>query len=93
MNLIAKHPYVKTERKLTSTMQFEVDHDRFIYLYHDKVVTKNRQFPIENVIDFSFREIKGEGGILYLHTIMGLYTYVVKTSPEKFIASYKHHFK
>lgn len=93
MSLIAQHPYIKTERKVTSIEQFEIEHDRIIYLYNDKVVTQNREFPIKDVMDFSYREIANQGGILYLHTLQGVYTYIVKSSPEDFITAYRAYFK
>ena len=93
MSLIAQHPYIKTERKVTSIKQFEIEHDRIIYLYNDKVVTQNREFPIKDVMDFSYREIANQGGILYLHTLQGVYTYIVKSSPEAFITAYRAYFK
>ncbi|MFZ0446874.1 MAG: hypothetical protein WAM95_20020 [Bacillus sp. (in: firmicutes)] len=93
MSLIAQHPYIKTERKVTSIEQFEIEHDRIIYLYNDKVVTQNREFPIKDVMDFSYREIANQGGILYLHTLQGVYTYIVKSSPEAFITAYRAYFK
>ena len=93
MSLIAQHPYIKIERKVTSIEQFEIEHDRIIYLYNDKVVTQNREFPIKVVMDFSYREIANQGGILYLHTLQGVYTYIVKSSPEAFITAYRAYFK
>ena len=94
MYLIAQQPYIKTERKVTSTGQYEVEHDRCIYLYHDKVVTQDREFPIKDVMDFSYREITNKSGFLYLHTLQGLvYAYIVKSSPEAFIIAYRLYFK
>ncbi|KGR80045.1 hypothetical protein [Ureibacillus manganicus] len=93
MSLIAQHPYIKTERKVTRFEQFEIEHERIIYLYTDKVVTQYREFPIMDVMDFSYREIANQGGILYLHTLQGVYPYVVKSSPEAFITSYRAYFK
>ena len=93
MNLIAQHPYFKVERTVTGTEQFEIEHDRIIYLYNDKVVTQNREFPINIVMDFSYRAIAKQGGILYLHTLQGVYTYIVKSSPEAFINAYRAYFK
>ena len=93
MSLIAQHPYIKTERKVTSIEQFEIEHDRIIYLYNDKVVTQNREFPIKDVMDFSYLAIANQGGILYLHTLQGVYTYIVKSSPEAFITAYRAYFK
>ena len=93
MSLIAQHPYIKIERKVTSIEQFEIEHDRIIYLYNDKVFTQNREFPIKDVMDFSYREIANQGVILYLHTLQGVYTYIVKSSPEAFITAYRAYFK
>ena len=52
-----------------------------------------REFPIKDVMDFSYREIANQGGILYLHTLQGVYTYIVKSSPEAFITAYRAYFK
>lgn len=93
MSLIAQHPYIKTERKLTSIEQIDIEHDRVIYLYDDKVVTQHREIHIKDVVDFSYKEVANKGGILYLHAVQGVYTYIVKSSPEAFIAAYKAYFK
>ena len=93
MSLIAQHPYIKVERKVIGIEQFQIEHDRIIYLYNDKVVTQYREFPIKAVMDFSYREIGNQGGILYLHTLQGVYTYIVKSSPEEFIEAYRTFFK
>jgi len=93
MNLLAQHPYIKIERKITSTGKYEVEHNRCISLYKDRVVTKHREFPIEDVIDFSYREITHKSGILYLHAAQGVYAYTVKSSPENFIKTFKEYFK
>ncbi|MEK4130275.1 hypothetical protein NYE67_11370 [Solibacillus sp. FSL W8-0474] len=93
MSLIAQHPYIKVERKVTGIEQVEIEHERIIFLYIDKVITQHREFPIKVVTDFSFREIGNQGGILYLHTLLGVYTYNVKSSPEAFITAYREYFK
>ncbi|GEK33378.1 hypothetical protein [Kurthia sibirica] len=93
MNLIAQHPYIKVEKKVEGLSQVVIEIDRVIYLYQDKVVTQHREFPIQIVRDFSFREIANEGGMLYLHSTRGVFAYTVKTSPEAFISAYKSHFK
>ena len=93
MSLIAQHPYIKVERKVTGIEQVEIEHKRIIFLYIDKVITQYREFPIKVVTDFSYREIANQGGILYLHTLQGVYTYNVKSSPEAFITAYREYFK
>ncbi|ASN03876.1 hypothetical protein [Virgibacillus necropolis] len=93
MYLIAEHPYVKVQREVNSVEQVNIEHERVIYLYNDRIVTQHRVFSIEDVLDLSYRAIGGEGGLLYLHTTGGLYTYTVKTSPQKFINAFKDYWK
>lgn len=92
MHLIAQHSYIEIERKVTSTEQYEIELDQCIYLYNEKVVTQNKEFPIGDVTDFSYRKMTNQGGFLYLHTLQGVYPYIVKSSPEAFIMAYKTYF-
>jgi len=85
MNLLAEQPYIKVERQVTSINQTEIEHVRKMYLYDEKIVTRHREFLIEEVMDMSYRPIGGSGGLLYIHTIRGVFSYTVKTSPEPFI--------
>jgi len=56
MQLIAKQPYVKVERKVSSIEQWDEEQQRMIYLYDEKVVTKRREFPITDVLDISYKD-------------------------------------
>lgn len=89
MYLIAEQPYIKVERETNSMEQLKVEHERTIYLYNDKIVTQHRVFPIEEVLDVSYRTFGKEGGLLYIHTDGGLFTYTVQTSPQKFIEAFE----
>ncbi|MFC4558435.1 hypothetical protein ACFO3D_09450 [Virgibacillus kekensis] len=89
MPLIAQQPYVKVKREVHSIEQIDIELNRMIYLYDDKVVTQHREFPVTDVLDMSYRQVGGDGGLLYLHTIKGVYTYTVKFSPTKFIEAFK----
>ncbi|WP_174615125.1 hypothetical protein [Virgibacillus ihumii] len=89
MKLIAKQPYIKVTRVVNSIEQKDVEEERMLYLYDEKLVTEHRQFPIQNVLDISYRTVGSNGGLLYLHTIKGVFSYTVKTSPEAFIRAFK----
>lgn len=89
MYLIDSQPYIKIQREVNSIEQIDTELNRTIYLYSEKVVTQNREFPIQDVLDMSYRAVGGDGGLLYLHTNKGVYTYTVKSSPQKFINTYK----
>ncbi|MBP1155747.1 MULTISPECIES: hypothetical protein [unclassified Paenibacillus] len=89
MNWIAKQPYYKVQREVSSTEQKTVVHDRWLYLYEDKIVTGYRRFPIDEVFDMSYRRLGSEEGVLYLHTKQGVYSYTVKADPGTFIEAFK----
>ncbi|WP_249869526.1 hypothetical protein [Oceanobacillus saliphilus] len=93
MNLIAEQPYIKIVREVSSIEQIDVEHKRKMYLYEEKIVTKHREFSIDDVLDVSYRFIGGDGGLLYLHTNYGVYSYIVKTSPEAFVEAFKEYRK
>ncbi|WP_068674110.1 hypothetical protein [Oceanobacillus sp. Castelsardo] len=90
MKVIAKQPYVKVERQIKSVELIRIEHRRTIYLYDNRIVTEHREFPIKDVLDISYRFI-GDGGLLYLHTSRGVYSYNVKSSPEDFVQACKKH--
>ncbi len=81
------------ERVVTSLQQEDIKRERMLYLYSNKVITQRREFHIEDVLDFSYREISNQGGILYLHSLQGVYTYTVESSPEEFIQTFREYFK
>lgn len=89
MSWIAKQPYYKVQREVSGTEQKTVVHDRLMYLYGDHIVTRYRKFPIHEVYDMSYRKLGDEGGVLYLHTKQGVYSYTVKADPGTFINAFK----
>jgi hypothetical protein len=91
MKVIAEQPYVKVERQIKSVELIRMEHRRTIYLYDHRIVTEHREFPIKDVLDISYRFIGGDGGLLYLHTSHGVYSYIVKSSPEDFVQTCKKH--
>lgn len=87
--LLAKQAYYKIIREVDSISQMDTEQERIMYLYEDRVTTKYREFHIDHVIDLSYRFIGVKGGILYLHTNKGVFSYPVKSSPEKFVKVFK----
>lgn len=90
MCLLATQPYYKILREVTSIEQKDIEDKRNIYLYEEKLVTEHREFSIDEVMDISYKKA-GEIGLLYIHTMSGLYSYTVKTSTQKFIEVFKSH--
>jgi hypothetical protein len=89
MSYLIAQPYIKVLREITSIEQKDVEHKRTLYLYPDKIVSAHREFPIEKVMDISFRKFGAEGGLLYIHTSSGLYTYIVRTSTDHLIEAFR----
>jgi len=89
MSYLAAQPYSKIIREVTSIEQKDTEEKRTLYLYPDKVVSQHRKFPIEDVIDMSYRSFGKNNGLLYVHTRSGLFTYTVTTSTVEFINAYK----
>ncbi|WP_121616087.1 hypothetical protein [Virgibacillus halodenitrificans] len=91
MYLIARQPYSKVERVISSAGQQHIKHQRMMYMYEEEIVTQYHTFPLEIVNDVSFRKINGSGGLLYLHTMKGVFTYMVAQPPYLFIQAFKNH--
>lgn len=89
MEWVAIQPYYKVQRKVLSTKQVAYEDARHLYLSRDKIVTHYREFSMDDVFDLSFRPMGESGGLLYLHTKYGVYSYMVKDNPEQFIRAYK----
>jgi G:T/U-mismatch repair DNA glycosylase len=89
VNWIAKQPYYKVERKVEGSEQTTVTDHREMVLYPDKLVTRNRAFPVADVFDASYRHMGGTDGMLYLYTSQGVFSYTLKDRPDAFIAAFK----
>ncbi|CAM3946154.1 hypothetical protein [Alkalicoccus chagannorensis] len=89
MTLLASHPYYKVEREITSLEQKNVEYERMLYLYEDKLVTHRREFNTEHIFDMSYRWMSGEDSILYVHTSKGVFSYSIKDDPMDFIEAFK----
>lgn len=92
VTLLATQPYQKIVREVTRIGQTEVADQRMLYLYKEKLVTKHREFPIENVMDMSYRRVGKSGGLLYVHTSSGVFSYTVASDPAAFIQVFKETF-
>lgn len=86
---IQKYYKVRKEMDLFEFKQKIIEEEREMCLYKDKIVTKYHEFPIQKILDISFRTMGEEGGLLYLHTLSGVYSFTLKTSPEQFIEAYR----
>ena len=79
---------MKTERRIEDNQQFTVETEEHLYLYSDRIVTPTKSFTISDVMDVTSKPLSAYYTFLYLHTIEGVWTFVVKSSPEPFISHY-----
>ena len=79
---------MKTERRIEDNQQFTVETEEHLYLYNDRIVTPTKSFTIKDVMDVTSKPLSSYYTFLYLHTIEGVWTFVVKSSPEQFISHY-----
>lgn len=89
MDPIAVQTYVEVKREIDGIEKREFNQEHAMYLYQDRLITANHKFTIREVLDMSFRRMGDKGGLFYLHTDSGLYTYMVKSSPQEFIRMFK----
>ncbi|MEG9298641.1 hypothetical protein V6B33_19455 [Mangrovibacillus sp. Mu-81] len=89
MELICSQAYMKKERMIEDNQQFTVETEEFLYLYRDKIVTPKRSFSLHQVMDVTKKHLSARYIFLYLHTIEGVLTFVVKSSPDHFISHYR----
>lgn len=89
MTFIIKQSYRKVVREINSIEQKRTTETRYLTLYDDKITTKFREFPIQDVLDISFKKIQNNEGMLFLHTNHGVYSYHVPTNPVEFIEECK----
>lgn len=89
MEPLATQPYVKIERKVSSIEQQDIEHEREINLYPDRMTTKYRTFFIEEVYDVSYRMFHKNSGLLYLYTSKGVFSYIIKSSPKQFVTVFR----
>lgn len=85
MRIIAQQRYVKIHRTVSISGQYNQEEIRRLSLYEEKIMSKYREFPLAHVMDLSYRPVAKEGGILYIHTTKGVFSYQVTESPTNFI--------
>lgn len=87
--LLIEMPYIKYIRSIDSATQKNTEEIRMLYLYEDRLVTKHREFAIDSIHDLSYRSLGKNGGLLYIHTDKGVFSYILKSSPENLIQIFK----
>lgn len=83
--------YVKVERTMKDGLQVIHEHQRQLQLFTDRICSKHHLFALGDVHDMSYRRIGAGEGLLYLHTVKGVFPYTVREDPQAFLEAYRQH--
>jgi len=86
--MVTSHPYIIITRKIKENEQQITEIKKYLYLYHDCVISDTDKFLLKDVFDMSYRSLSNDSGFLYLHTSKGVFSYHTKIKPHHFIHTY-----
>ncbi|NMM51115.1 hypothetical protein [Paenibacillus aquistagni] len=89
MNPLIVQPYVKVERAMIDFEQKSIVHHCELIIYTDRIKTDRHEFPMKEVFDMSYKQVGGGEGFLYLHTVFGVYSYMLKDHPAEVLKVYR----
>ncbi|PPA69780.1 hypothetical protein [Jeotgalibacillus proteolyticus] len=85
---LASHGYTIITRKIEWEEQHIIEHTHELQLFENRIVDHANQFPLAEILDISYKSSRQSYGLLYIHTIKGLFPYKVKEHPSAFIEKY-----
>ncbi|WP_175615213.1 hypothetical protein [Piscibacillus halophilus] len=89
--ILHKHPYFSIRREIDhfNFQQKRIEEEYWVELYKDRIVTEEKEFPIEQVFDLSYKMLSNQYGFFYLHTTKGVITLHIKDAPDEFIKKFR----
>lgn len=88
-NEIVTITYISVERKVGWYDQTEQQQQHVLSLFPTRITTSTKIFPIQQVLDISYRAFSNGNGLMYLHTTQGVFSFNIASNPTLFIRSYK----
>ena len=58
-------------------------------LHEDEIVSLENKFPIQSILDCSYRPFSDGSCLFYLHTIQGVRSFHVNVDPSYFLSAYR----
>lgn len=83
-----KHGYITVTRKIEWEEQHIMEHSHELLLYENRITDQSNQFFFPEILDVSYKSSIRSYGLLYIHTVRGMYLYKVKEHPGDFIKKY-----
>ncbi|MEI4770227.1 hypothetical protein WAX74_11335 [Psychrobacillus sp. FJAT-51614] len=82
--------YIEIERQIDfyfQQKQIELQYE--LHLSMEGIKSARHQFELQHVHDVSHKSFSFGGGILYLHTNQGVFSYKIQEDPNPFIQTFK----
>lgn len=89
MEKLATHPYVSITRTIHWEEQLITEHHHQLTLYQDRLTDHTQTFTLHEILNVSYKAFNDQYGLLYVHTIKGLYPYKVKEHPKGFLTTFE----
>lgn len=82
--------YIEIERKIDFYYQMQqIENQYELQLNMEGIITAQHRFELRHVHDISHKSFSFGGGILYLHTNQGVFSYKIEDNPTPFIHAFK----
>ncbi|WP_252311639.1 hypothetical protein [Sinobaca sp. H24] len=76
------------EQKIEWLEKKRIKHVSSLCLYDDRIESDQHVYYLEDIFDLSYRWSEEQIGFLYVHTVFGIRTFHIHSSPEKFISTF-----
>lgn len=85
---LAEQDTVFIEQKIEWLEKKRVKHVSSLHLYEDRIESERHVYYLEDIFDLSYRWSEEQIGFLYIHTVFGIRTFHIHSSPEEFISAF-----
>ena len=82
--------YIEIERQIDFYFQMKQIEKQFeLQLTMDGIISERHKFKLQHVYDVSHKPFSFGGGLLYLHTNQGVFSFQIQENPLNFIQGFK----
>lgn len=82
--------YIEIERQIDFYFQMKQVEKQFeLQLTMEGIITERHKFKLQHVYDVSHKPFSFGGGLLYLHTNQGVFSFQIQENPSNFIQGFK----
>lgn len=81
--------YTVVKRSIQNFQQQDKAFHYLLSLSKTSLTSSTHHFQLAELFDISYRPYTNGQGFLYLHTIKGVFSFLISTNPANFIATYQ----